>query len=264
MRELSDIYRVTWKRGPLLVEDNWYRLAAVRSAADVAYYLQMEVPTGEEWYDQYTLLNDLSLPEERIFASFSTSCCEKIRSIRGRADVDFQFNFDPGKERLREFLSDYEKLVSYKRIPNADKNRLTQYSRHHLLALSCIRDEKGKPTVWHAYRVNSERACLYYTVSLWFVSKDTAYRNRIGKANRYAHWMDMRTFRDMGVTCYDWGGWYTGTEDQERLRINRFKEEFRGKKIANYNGVSYLTWKGKLFRRLKDIWFNRYLPFVHR
>jgi len=199
----------------------------------------------------YTLFNDLSLDEELIFASFGKSCREKIRSVQGRPDANYQFYPESGQDQINEFLTDYTKLVEHKHIPPAENRRLDNYLRHRLLALSCIRDENGTPTVWHAYRANVDRACLIYTVSLWFIAADSVYRNRIGKANRYAHWMDLRAFRALGVRWYDWGGWYTEQDDQEKLRISQFKEEFGGEKIENYNGVCYRTWKGKLFRLLK-------------
>jgi len=55
------------------------------------------------------------------------------------------------------------------------------------------------------------------------------------------------------VRWYDLGGWYHKADDEEKLRINRFKEGFGGQVQQNYLCVAYPTWKGKAVKLLKDL-----------
>jgi lipid II:glycine glycyltransferase (peptidoglycan interpeptide bridge formation enzyme) len=64
--------------------------------------------------------------------------------------------------------------------------------------------------------------------------------------NRCLHWNDMRWFKREGIPTYDLGGWYNGIQDEEKLRINKFKEEFGGTIVKNYNCVQGVTLKGKV------------------
>ena len=57
--------------------------------------------------------------------------------------------------------------------------------------------------------------------------------------------------KSAGISTYDFGGWYDGTTDQERLSINKFKEQFGGQVVKNYICEQALTLKGALFLRLR-------------
>jgi lipid II:glycine glycyltransferase (peptidoglycan interpeptide bridge formation enzyme) len=63
----------------------------------------------------------------------------------------------------------------------------------------------------------------------------------------------MRRFKAQGVRWYDLGGWYHKADDEEKLRINRFKEGFGGQVAKNYLCVAYPTWKGKAVKLFKDV-----------
>jgi hypothetical protein len=60
----------------------------------------------------------------------------------------------------------------------------------------------------------------------------------------------MLEFRDSGVPMYDLGGWYEGVTDSKRLSINRFKEEFGGTIVTEYNCVRGLSPLGRLAARV--------------
>ncbi|TND09355.1 MAG: hypothetical protein FD123_1317 [Bacteroidetes bacterium] len=253
MEEQQELLTVCRSRGPLLVRDAWYHNAPAYHDADVIYYLQSEKKFGDEWYEQFTLLSDLSPDEETIFASFGKSCREKIRSVSGRNDVRYTLFQQPSETVFARFISDYNKLSEYKGIARAEEARMRSYLGKNLLALSLVTDDRDRTLVWHVYRYNKSRVLLLYTVALWFEFPDSQARNFVGKVNRYAHWMDMTGFRAQGARLYDWGGWYNGASDEEKLRINKFKEEFGGLVKENYNCIVYRSWKGKMFRMLKKI-----------
>ena len=79
------------------------------------------------------------------------------------------------------------------------------------------------------------RARLFQSASSFRELDSSSMRSLTGRANRFQHWHDMLRFKEGGVVSYDFGGWYEGREDQERLRINSFKEEFGGQVVKAFN-----------------------------
>jgi lipid II:glycine glycyltransferase (peptidoglycan interpeptide bridge formation enzyme) len=60
------------------------------------------------------------------------------------------------------------------------------------------------------------------------------------------YWRDMLRFKASGISTFDFGGYYLGSDDEEKLRINGFKEEFGGRVIQEFNCEKALTLKGEL------------------
>jgi len=78
----------------------------------------------------------------------------------------------------------------------------------------------------------------------------------IGRANCFHTWHDILRFQRQGIETYDFGGWYGGTENAEKLRINRFKESFGGKVVPEFNYEVGVTIAGRLALALKAIVFG--------
>jgi hypothetical protein len=74
---------------------------------------------------------------------------------------------------------------------------------------------------------------------------DPTRRTIIGRANRLMYWRDMLRFKASGIGTFDFGGYYLGSEDAEKLRINAFKDEFGGRVIQEFNCERALTLKGR-------------------
>ena len=100
--------------------------------------------------------------------------------------------------------------------------------------------------VWHAYYMSGERVRLLYSASL-FREQDKALRALVGRLNRWLHWQDIQEFRRRGFLIYDMGGVFEDESSPEALGINRFKEEFGGVKIRNFNCTVPMTWKGRIY-----------------
>jgi len=92
-----------------------------------------------------------------------------------------------------------------------------------------------------------------HSVTVQRDAADSGISHLAGRANRYLHWADIVHFRAHGVHTYDFGGWYEGHDDKERLGINEFKEEFGGRVVCEHNGKLPLTWKGTAFMTLQRV-----------
>jgi lipid II:glycine glycyltransferase (peptidoglycan interpeptide bridge formation enzyme) len=62
----------------------------------------------------------------------------------------------------------------------------------------------------------------------------------------------MGLFRSEGIATYDLGGWYTGRQDQAKLGINVFKEQFGGRVVQEYNCDLALTSRAKVLRSVPE------------
>jgi lipid II:glycine glycyltransferase (peptidoglycan interpeptide bridge formation enzyme) len=91
----------------------------------------------------------------------------------------------------------------------------------------------------HAYVVDSEleRVRLLYSASHFRTSANSEERNAIGRANRLLHWHEIETLGRAGYTTYDLGGIPINDTDPEKNAIARFKSEFGGTHLIEFNGI---------------------------
>jgi lipid II:glycine glycyltransferase (peptidoglycan interpeptide bridge formation enzyme) len=146
---------------------------------------------------------------------------------------------------LTEFCDFYDRSAALKNLPPMDRNWLGAMARAGELVLTQVNHGEA-PLAWHAYHCGSRAAVLLYSMSSHRESSDAAFRQLVGRANRYLHWQDILRFKQKGVAKLDMGGWYGGKDDHALLQINKFKEEFGGKVVDVYNSMAGITIKGKL------------------
>ena len=96
---------------------------------------------------------------------------------------------------------------------------------------------------------SSGRVRLLYSASHFRARSDSGERNKIGRANRLLHWHEIVTLKDLGFGLYDLGGIPLDSSDQEKNDIARFKLEFGGEMLIEYNGVLPTNVVGKLLSR---------------
>lgn len=220
--------------------------------ADLKRRFQQTQPlSGMLCREFYTVLIDLTRDSEVLFANMKRGTRYEI--TRAQTRDDFVYGCWDGNDArvLDEFCECAEEFLKQKRQPKLDRNWLSLLAAAGLLELTHISDELGTKLVWHAYHRSRQRATLLYSVSFFRNNPSLEFRNKVGRANRYHHWQDMLRFKSDGLATYDFGGWYDGTKDLERLRINKFKEQFGGEIVKNYICEQALTLKGALFLRLR-------------
>ena len=147
---------------------------------------------------------------------------------------------------IEEFVDYYNEFARGKRVEPLERSYVERQCATGALVLSRVRDAEHT-LVWHSHVHIGARACLRHSASL-FRGQDKGFRSLVGRANRWLHLRDMVFFKGEGCTLYDFGGWYAGTEDQQRLMINRFKEGFGGQKALQYNSTLNRTRRAKLLK----------------
>jgi hypothetical protein len=205
----------------------------------------------------FTLLVDLHRSPEALRAAIKPRTREAIRQAETRDGLTYRVS--PGSGRaLGEFLAFYDRFAASKGLPGAERDLLAGLAAAGALDLSAVA-RGSNVLVWHAHCRHPERAMLLASASFFRSVDDSAARSRIGRANRLHHWLDLLRFRHDGLAIYDFGGWYEGQADPDRLRINRFKEEFGGTVAQHFDAEIPLTLRGRLAQRLRD-WLRRRPP----
>jgi hypothetical protein len=233
----------------------WYDHDPELVAVDWIYYHQRTRPVpGSRWECFYTIVLDLTQDSKELMGRMGKSNAYQIRRARDRDGIVCRRFMPAGRGLLDEFERTYNRFAAVKKLGPLDRSLLEQLDRDGFLEISAVRNPAGEPLVFHAYYHDSNRSCLLHGISLHQLLSDSTARNAVGRANRYLFWSDILRHQEEGLRIFDFGGWYHGNTDQDRLGINRFKEEFGGKVIREYNCQQILTLKGWTVLKLAALW----------
>ncbi len=225
----------------------WFDEDPSGERVDVIVFRQRSQPVdGARCTVFHSLEVDLTPDPDAILARMTKDTRYEIRRAADKDKVVAKCWFSNSGEALDRFCEFYDRFAAGKGLGPARRPYLKSMAEAGVLDLSLATSPDGAELVWHAYYRSNGRVRLQHSASLFREGADNAFRNLVGRANRFLHWDDMLRFKREGVTTYDWGGWYEGTEDQDRLRINQFKEEFGGQVVKTYNCVQVVSAKGRL------------------
>jgi hypothetical protein len=194
-----------------------------------------------------TSVIDLTAPIEDISAPISKNTHYKIRRAQ-REGLTPRLVMDPTVEDGRLFADYYDTFAQHKGLPPCNRTKLEALGESSALLLSSVADTDGQVLSAHAYVKDSSsgRVRLLYSASHFRASSDSGERNKIGRANRLLHWHEILTLKAVGFRLYDLGGIPLDSSDQEKNDIARFKLEFGGKMLVEYNGVLPTNMVGKM------------------
>ncbi len=244
---------VTYEKSRLRVAEIFFDEAPKGLAADIIRYHHRTAPLPRaQAAELRTLWIDLTADPDAILAGMNADTRHKIRRA-GKDGAEYEFQARPGANWTWEFFEFYDRFAAVKGLPPANRTRLAAMREQGVLDLSRMVGDEGEVLVWHAHVRGAERVRLLHSASPFReLDKDAA--TRVGRANRLHHWADMQRFRSEGLPVYDFGGWYAGSEDQAKLRINDFKRGFGGRVVAQYNADLPGTWKGAAALSLRNAW----------
>jgi hypothetical protein len=135
----------------------------------------------------------------------------------------------------------HNEFVALKGIARLNTVDFLLMGRQGILDLSLLRNAEGDPVAWRSHLVTASRARAMRVGSVRMAAQTPALRQQIGRASRLLLWQDVLRFRARGISLYDHGGWYAGSADAEMERINRFKSEFGGRVVEEFNSLCGIT-----------------------
>jgi lipid II:glycine glycyltransferase (peptidoglycan interpeptide bridge formation enzyme) len=193
-----------------------------------------------------TVVVDLTSSEDELLWKMKSHTRYKIRRGVERDELTYEFSNDGDPEMVARFSNHFDRCASLKRLPSVSRRWLGILAREGLLDLSSVRDTYGEMLAASSYLLTPTRVRGLYAGAAYRATSDHARRTQIGRANRLLYWQDMLRFKEAGVHIFDFGGYYTGTQDQEKLRINAFKLEFGGKVVPEFDCAMCATLRGKM------------------
>ena len=215
----------------------------------IRYQSRPERVPGTICYPFSTILIDLREEPDTLLAQMSKTTRNEIRRA-AKDDLLFEFNAQPDNRWIAGFFEFYREFAQLKGLAELNRERLLGMRDCQALVLTRIKSADGTDLVWHCYVHVNGWARLVHSASLFRATEKTQ-QAVLSRANRHLHWLDMLRFRGQGFSIYDFGGWYAGQDDAEKLNINRFKEGFGGRVAAQYNTDHGITLKGALAVRLR-------------
>ena len=243
--KVQKINTVSYKRLFWTVKDN-FLFNNIELDADVNYFFQYNLNIKNALNEFYTLLIDLKKSEKEIWENIYHRTQTEIQSFLNNTEYIYSIKNNLPEIELNVLINQFNAFASNKNIRKAEKERLIEYNKQGILAVSKIVIESK--IVWiNIYRFTNDRAT---NLSSFGPSSNNINSSLIGKAHRALHWLDILEFKKINVDMYDFCGWYNGTTDKELLNINKFKGQFTQNKIKEYSGVIY---KNKLLAFLKKL-----------
>ncbi|PYS50074.1 MAG: hypothetical protein DMF68_08180 [Acidobacteria bacterium] len=201
----------------------------------------------------YTILLDLKEEPDALLSKVKKETRYEINRASTKDNLTHEYLNAKQRDVFDEFCNYYDRFALQKGQPVINRRWLRLMAETENLIVSRVRETTGESLVWHLYYRSGERVTLLHSASLFRNSNSSRYRNRVGRANRFLHWQDFLNFRAAGVSLYDFGGWYEGDKDEQRLRINKFKEEFGGEIVKNYICELGITFKGRMFLLIRKL-----------
>jgi hypothetical protein len=238
-----------YRKRLLRITELWYDELPPVSGTDVVIINQAREPyPGFHWQEKLTLVLDLTRPGALLLADLKKNYRSEIRTAKDKDCLCCTMTDTPGPALRTAFYDFYDAFARAKGLDPIDRNLMERRAWQGTLAIASVAlDTPGAtPLVFHAYLVQGGRARSLYSASQRLGETQAHRLNLIGRANRLLHWEDILWFRAKGLRLYDFGGWYGGTEDREKLAINRFKEGFGGTRITEYETIQGVTLLGKV------------------
>jgi hypothetical protein len=214
----------------------------------VRHFHRLTPLAGVPCSSMQTILIELAPDPDVLLAAVSKDTRYEIRRAGEKDGVRYEV-MSGAPHAVDEFAGYYAQFAALKGLPPLYPDYLRALARARALDLSVVRHD-GEVLVWHAYHRGRERVRLLHSVSLYRTTENSARRNLVGRANRYHHWQDICRFRTEAIALYDFGGWYEGARDQEKIRINAFKQEFGGMIATTYTCQFPVTVKGQVLLAL--------------
>jgi hypothetical protein len=218
------------------VAEIYFAAEAPSVDADVLEFIQAPVPVPRAHCSEFhTIVLDLRRDHGALWDAMARTTRYQTRRAGERDGIRYFSPQQLDSTALKRFFSFCDSFRRRKGLPALDLARLQIQTDAGALELSMVTDPDGSELGWHAYYRDSQRVRLLHSASLLAGTEDHDLRSVLGRANRYHHWQDVLYFQSQGLSIYDFGGWYHGSEDREKLGINAFKEGFGGTHERAFN-----------------------------
>lgn len=238
---------ITRRKKGILIKEKYFddHITFVRDKKeDLIFYVQSKVPfPGSTEFENLHV--DLKQREEVLFASIKKGTRYEIKRALERDDNSILNVDSPTDEQIIDFKRHFDSFAVSKGISTANVSKMIALRDIGSLCFT-IANKENKIMTWHVYICDHKgiRARLLYSLRVMDSADSKEDMAFSGRQNRLLHWKDILYFKELGIQKYDFGG--AGTKNTEIEMITKFKKEFGGIDIIEYNGMIGITFIGKV------------------
>jgi lipid II:glycine glycyltransferase (peptidoglycan interpeptide bridge formation enzyme) len=249
------------KRFSVRILDLYFDEQPPSMRVDILRFNQSPTPVPGSVYTPFsTIVIDLSPSQDELLGRMKIHHRQKIRRAF-KDDLTYEYSRSADPAAISRFADHFDACAKLKNLPLASRERLAILAEQNALDISWA-SSNGTILSACCAVIAPARIRGLYAASSFRSNGQFLPRTLIGRAGRYLYWRDILRFKEMGATHYDLGGYYTGTVNAERLRVNEFKEGFGGEIRHEFNCELGVTLKGKLVgwairQRNERIWRKR-------
>jgi hypothetical protein len=196
------------------------------------------------WKDFYTRLIDLRKSPAQLFAEMEKNTARKITDAEEKDRLFWERCDAKDAKTMDEVERMWNEFAFAQKTALFERAWLDQISRAGNLDLSLARDPNGTVLAYHLVFLTPERARQLIAISPYRPVPDLAWRGAVSRANCFIHWKNFLTYKDRGISWFDFGGWYTGTTNMQYLGMNQFKKGFGGQVVHEFECEEIRTAKG--------------------
>ena len=192
----------------------------------------------------HTIHIDLTKSEEEILQGFKSNTRNEVR----RAIRD-NFFYAPVTD-VKEFVDFYNNFAMEKSLETINEGHITKYGKNVIMFRAGV---DGKTLCMHASTLDKDVnfAALLYSASVRL--DEGIEKKNVGFANRFLHYKEFLTFKEMGYEKYDFSGVCIDESKPERYSIGLFKKGFGGEEI---NSVELKSYPMIFIQTIKDFVFR--------
>jgi hypothetical protein len=223
-----------------------------------------EPMSPSRWLYFYTIHVDLTLEPDVLLSNMRKNTSREIRNAQDRDRLSCSINPTPSEEEVEDYARFYD---ANPRAPDQgplERDRLRALAKAGLVHIAQVLDSEGVILAQHCLLCHrgADTIQLSSLVSLHHSEMNKNRGSAIGRANRWLFYREFLFYKERGLRIYDLNGWYAGTEDEKRLRINLFKEGFRGKILYGYDCEEPVSIRGKVYLMLQAVKRRLFQPDV--
>ena len=225
----------------------WFDDEPDGARVDWIYHRERSSPLPKcRWREFYTRQIDLRKSPADLFAALDRNTARKIIEAKERD----QLNWERHDARNTKILDEVERLwnefAAAQKTARFERDWMDQFAQAGCLDLSAARDPAGNVLAYHLVLITPKRARQLIAISPYHSMPDVAWRGAVSRANCFIHWKNFLAYRDQGIPCFDFGGWYVGTTNIQSLGLNQFKKSFGGEVVREFECEEVRTVKGWL------------------
>ncbi len=203
------------------------------------------LPVGR-WRPFYTWAVELDKAPAELLAGMDGFTAADIRKALTKDRVLCRRLDARDPRDLAAFCDFYDAFAARKQLVRAHRRWLRQTADAGRLDLWASENPAGRRLGYHLYYADPRRFRSLHSPSVDTSAMSKEERRAAGRANRLLIWSGMLACREQGVSVFDLGGWYNGSQNRALLGINKFKEGFGGRRLREFEGEQWLTAKARI------------------